>query len=484
MEEIKELVDTAVLKSQEHIRNGNLVGARDLLKQALKVDPDCEPAMRLLAQVYLNFQKSSEAILLYEKILKKAPTDQEALNNIALCYSSIGIANKCIEKLEKCLELYPDEPMCYSNLAIHSKDPKEKIKIYKKGIERLPESHDIRFNYGVCLNEQFQFDEAIYQYKKAIEIKPDFYLPHFNLALVNLLLGNYEEGWKGYEWRFGVPSFKKFKSRFAPKKDGKTILVYNEQGAGDAIQFARYFPLLKKKGYKVIYESTFELMDLMTQCEGIDYIVPYRQKLPDYDIPISIGSLPFFLEEYEPLWNGSYLKPTGVVDPFENYKELNKIGICWAGNPVHKLDQQRSCMLKHFKHLTGKGIKLFSLLKDTRSRYWADKGVVDLTEDCMDMGVVDMSDLLINFNYTATIMKCMDHIVTVDTAIAHLAGAMGLPCYMLVQHMPDWRWGLKGINKWYPSVKIMRQATPGDYESILKTIAREVKIETISTGTR
>lgn len=491
-EEIRELVYQAVAKAEILIKNQRWEEAEAILKQAIRVYPNCEKALRMVSQLLITRNKSEEAIEFYEKLIDLKPNDYESLNNQALCYSAAGDIDKSIKNLKTCVDLYPEKPACYWNLAIQYKeknDHKSSYDIYKKGIERLPEDADIRYNYAINLAEQQDFEEAIKQYKEAIRLRPDFAAAHFNLSLLNLLLGNYKEGWEGYEWRFEhAQVFKRFKERFAGTEwngedgEGKTILVYNEQGAGDLIQFARYIYKLKDRGFHVTLEAPYELIDLMAQCKGVDQVFPVRsKKLGKYDYYVSIGSLPLKLKMYEPFWDGPYLKPTGSGEQaFANYKECNRIGICWAGNPVHRHDKERSCFLKDFKHLnTVRNSKLFSLQKDARTRFWAGQGIVDLTEGCTDMGVVDMSDLLIDFNYTAAILQCMNHIVTVDTAVAHLAGAMGLPCHMLLQYMPDFRWGLKGeTTNWYPSMKLHRQVTPGDYNSRLRHVAYEIRNQT------
>lgn len=486
-EEIKELLERAVTTAQDHAKHQRMNQAEILLKQSLRVDPTHLPTLRLLTEILMNQQKGTEAIKLYEKILELEPTDQVALNNIALCYGANKEGNKAIEKLQKCVELYPNEPSAHSNLALQYKnegDDDNALASYLKGIDILPNNHDLRFNYGVFLAERFKFNEAIEQYEKAIEIKKDFYLAHFNLSLLHLLIGNYKKGWEEYEWRFGHEVFKKFKERFKGPEwegeigEGKTILVYNEQGAGDAIQFARYLPELKKRGFKVVLEVIYDLVDLLAQCDGVDIVIPQRSKnTPAYDCHVSIGSLPLKLGIYEPFFNGPYIQPTGSVNEktFSDYKEFTKIGICWAGNPVHKHDSERSCSLKNFKPVNDLcGVKLFSLQKDIRPRFWANQGVVDLTDGCDNMGIINMSDLLVNFNYTAAIMKCMKCIVTVDTAVAHLAGAMGIPCYVLLPRLPDWRWGLNSNNtKWYDSIKLMRKEE--NYENNFSQIAYEIK---------
>jgi tetratricopeptide (TPR) repeat protein len=489
-EEIAELVERAVTTAEDYIKNQKYADAEALLKQTLRVNPECKEALRMLSILLVNGQKGKEAIDYYEKLLLLDPNDFEALNNVALCYASVDDRDKAIERLTKAVILYPDNPAAYTNLAIQLKNQSrfdEAFDMYRLGIEHLPNIPELHYNYGIALAEDFIFEDAIVQYKKAIELKPDFASAHWNLGLIQLLLGNYKEGWEEYEWRFEyAPVFKKFKQRFlgtewtGQASNNKTILVYNEQGAGDAIHFARYLPALKEKGFKVILEVSSELVDLMSKCKGVDQVVPQRtRKMPTYDYYVSIGSLPRLLGIDKPIWDGPYLEPTGQIDSeaFESYGKAFKIGICWAGNPVHKYDNHRSCFLKHFKPLNNlPNTKLFSLQKDARPRFWAGQGVVDLTEGCEDMGIVDMGDLLINFNYTAAIMRSMDAIVTVDTAIAHIAGAMGLKCYLLLPYMPDWRWGLANkTTEWYPTVQLVRQSKLGDYESRLKKIAYDIR---------
>jgi tetratricopeptide (TPR) repeat protein len=490
-EELNELVERAVEAAKSYLKIERWAEAESILKQALKIDPDCEPVLQMLGEMLTNRQRGGDAIVYYEKILATKPDDYVALNNAALCYQSLGRHDLSIPLLNRCLELYP-EPSVYSNLALQYKekgDLETAFKHYEKGIEQHPNDVHLHYHYGIALGESFRFEEAIFHYKKAIEINPDFASANWNLSLVNLLTGNYKEGWDGYEWRFKyTPVFEKFKQRFKGKEwngeeavGEQTILVYNEQGAGDVVQFARFLPKVKAKGFRVILETMPELVELMGQCQGIDQVVPQRQKkMPDHDYQVSLGSLPriFGIDSKEQFWTGAYVKPTGEIEEkvFDAYKGKFKIGICWAGNPVHQNDKTRSAFLKDFKVLNDlPNVKLFSLQKDSRPRYWAGRGVVDLTEGCDQMSVVDMGDMLINFNYTAAIIKSMDLVVTVDTAIAHIAGAMGVPCYLLVSKMPDWRWGLND-NKtaWYPSIKIERQLTPEDYETRLKKIAYEV----------
>jgi hypothetical protein len=489
-EEILELVNRAVSTAEGYIKNQKYADAEALLKQTLRVHPECQPALRMLSLLLVNNQRGGEATQHYEKLLQLDSSDFESLNNAALCYISTGEVEKGVEYLKKALELHPDNPAAYTNLAIQHKNRGEhdqSFAIYDQGISRMPNQPELRYNYAIGLAEDFRFEQAVYEYKKAIELKPDFASAHFNLSLLYMLMGQYEEGWKEYEWRFEfAPVFKKFRQRFLGNEwtgqtgTNKTILIYNEQGAGDTIQFARYLPKLKEMGFKVVLEVLPELVDLMSQCKGVDQVIQQRsKKMPSYDYHISIGSLPRVLSINEPTWDGPYLCPTGAIESkiFDNYSKFFKIGICWAGNPVHRYDHQRSCFLKHFKPLNSlQNTKLFSLQKDARPRFWAANGVVDLTEGCEDMGVVDMGDMLINFNYTAAVMRSMDYIVTVDTAIAHIAGAMGLKCKLLLPHMPDWRWGLNGkTTNWYPSVELVRQIKPGDYESRLKKIAYDIR---------
>jgi hypothetical protein len=206
----------------------------------------------------------------------------------------------------------------------------------------------------------------------------------------------------------------------------------------------------------------------------IDSLVEFQSKsIPNYDYHISFGSLPKIFNTNKdniPL-NLPYLKPTGSIDKnnFNVYNGYYKIGICWAGSPQHPNDKDRSCYLKYFDCFSKrKNVKLFSLQKELSKRIYVGKGLVDLTEGADNLSLVDMSDLMKDFNYTAAIIEALDLVITVDTSIAHLCGAMNKDCYVLIHENPDWRWGdFCEKSVWYPSLKLFRKQNKETWSDVL-----------------
>jgi hypothetical protein len=241
-------------------------------------------------------------------------------------------------------------------------------------------------------------------------------------------------------------------------------------------------------GATVVVEEHAELIDLLKTMEGIDQIVTLgKDQLPPFDYHQSLVSLPYTLKMYDPkdFPNIPYLQTNymnlpelSILDDsnWGCYDGLTRIGIVWGGNPIHRNDHIRSTYLKYFKTIQEiPGVKLFSLQKDTRERYWPGIGIKDLAEDCDGMSIVDLKDFMLDYNCTAALIDRMDLIITVDTATAHLAGAMGKPVYLLVAWHNDWRWLLdKKTTEWYPTMKIFRQNKPDNWESVFQAVKEEL----------
>jgi Tfp pilus assembly protein PilF len=447
--------------------------------------------MELLGLTLIKRTKPEEAIPVYKSLLENEPNNYEGINNLAFCYSNLGKREDARLLLKKGICLYPDKSSLYWNLAIQYKEEgnfDEANNIYIDGIKALPDCPELHYNYGICLMEQGRYTSAIDCYDKAIQLDPNHANAHWNKALVLLLMGNYVTGFEEYEWRFkAIPAMEQIRNRFKnkPEWNGEsnvTILLYSEQGLGDALQFLRYVPLLKSMGCKVIVEAIASLVDLVSTIEGIDQIVQWRSKeIPEYDYHLSLGSLPrvFGTNLLNIPINIPYVKSTGEIDPsnFKDYKNKLKVGICWAGSPYHSMDHIRSCNLREFKSIGDlSNIKLFSLQKETGKRFHKGFGVVDLTDGADDMTVVDMSDLMQDFNYTAAIIEKMDLIITVDTVVAHLAGAMGKKCWVLLPSNPDWRWGSeKETSPWYPSIRLFRQNKGEIWADVFHRVLQELK---------
>lgn len=492
-EYIQDLCNDAVVKAEEYIKSSDWFNAEALLKQVLLVDPELLQAKKQLAFVLTSQNKNDEATVLYDQILADSPKDYTLMNDAALGYSQSGDYDTAKNLLTECIEMSPDEPLAYNNLAVQYMecDQIEKAdKTFSAGLERIPESAYLWYSYGAFLNEQAEFEKAITCYQLALKYKPNMPNAHYNLALAYLTEGQYAKGFSEFEYRYQCnKSFLESSNRFAKegKKPwrgecikGRKLLVFNEQGVGDAFQFCRFFPALKELGAEVIVETPVDVIDLFSTAKGIDRLLPYGTvNDEDYDCYVSICSLPHFLLVTEKnVSTSAYLSATGTIpdEHFDNYKTYKKIGIAWAGNPVHPKDHLRSFSLSYFRQIHDiENVKLFSLQKDVRNRFWPKIGAVDLTEDCEDMSIVDMKDIMLNWNYTAAVVDKMDLIITADSALAHLAGAMNKPCFVLVPFVPDWRWGARGNPSWYNSVTIFRQPQKHDWHSVFNAITAKLK---------
>jgi hypothetical protein len=297
---------------------------------------------------------------------------------------------------------------------------------------------------------------------------------------------DWKKGFEEYEYRFKY--FRQlvyYKTAYPQEKRwikgqnpvNKRVILYCEQGAGDSIHFVRYAKFVKNLGNHVILHCPESLRGILGRVEGVDEtfcrdIVHNKgEEFPEYDVHCSIMSLPYLLDNYE-ISGEPYLKPlnTYQMKEQENYANTFNIGITWAGSPAHPNDRGRSMALKYFKPIADiPNVKLFNLQIDLRQRkYKYDPDFFDYTDN-VDFSVVDMRPYIQHFDDTATIITGLDLVICVDTALVHLAGGLGVPCWMLIPWNPDWRWGISGeTTEWYNSVRLFRQNKPNDWAELME----------------
>ncbi len=425
-----------------------------------------------------------EAKHIYEKILEKNPLQSDALHLRGLIKHQKGNHDEAIEDIKKAIEIMPNGALYYNNLGMiydTLRKKEESIKNLKKALEIDPKyknSHLAYYNLGVYYDDKREIMQALESYNKSIELEKDFFEAHWNKSLLLLLLGKFKEGWEEYEYRFMKNNSANLRTFDRPKWDGsslegKRILVVSEQGFGDNIQFIRYIPLVKeKKGY-IILECNKKLINLFKTITEIDEFVEKEDNCIqniEFDLYINLMSLPkIFDTQLENVPNKiPYLRSNiNYRGKFkENFnKNKFKIGIVWAGNTNQMNDEYRSTTFDKFKILKQiPGILLFSLQKEKAASQLDDPEVIDLSKDIND------------FEDTASIIKELDLIISVDTSVAHLAGAMGKPVWTLLAFNSDWRWLLERKDSpWYPSMKLFRQKKLGDWDSVFKEICEELK---------
>lgn len=296
-----------------------------------------------------------------------------------------------------------------------------------------------------------------------------------------LLLSNFQVGWEKYEWRWQTEMLKDTRRHFPPApwlgkenlKD-KTILLHAEQGFGDTLQFARFVPLVADRGATVLLEVQGALKNIFQNFKGTKTVFAQGEPLPHFDYHCPLLSLPLALNQLAPLpTEQPYLK----ADPARLARWAKKLGertrpragLVWSGSTIHKSDRNRSIALKDFTQVLLNNVEFFCLQKDIRD---TDRDLLKSTPR-----IVDLSAQLTDFSDTAAVIELLDVVITVDTSVAHLAGALGKPVWVLLPFAPDWRWLInRNDTDWYRQAKLFRQPKLYDWSSVLNEV-RQALIE-------
>lgn len=458
------IIKIALKKALESFKSGQYAYAEEIYRQILRISEERE-AYHIGSLVLTKTGKTDEGLSWALKALRMEE-DYEIHNNVGLIYGLLN-SEKAIYHFEKAISLNPKETFLHVNLALEYKKRKD----YKKAfyiLESIEKNEHVYFNYGSILHEMKRLEKAIECYEKSIAFR-EMSITHYNLSACYFLLSDYDKGWKEYEWRWlQFDKFAKIRQRFKePYWNGedltnKTIVLYCEQGIGDIVMFYRFIKHLKGRVVLECPSSLHSLFD-MEVCEK------YEGKL---DYHCSIMSLPGILKcsiESDP-----YLTSNDIE--IESNVSEKKIGLCWTGNPNHPNDKKRSCLLSNFVPL-GKFGKLFSFQKDIRPHAYNDGSVVNYL-DTTDIRLVDLSHYMTDFNKTAKMLEQMDLVVTVDTSVAHLSGALGKKTFLLLPWLPDWRWGIDGEKTpWYSSVTLFRQEREGDWKPTFEKMLKRIEDE-------
>jgi len=400
-----------------------------------------------------------------------SPSDAAVQNDRGIALAQVGELSEAAACFEQALSLNPHYAEAHNNLGIvlAKQDRVEKaLGAYRQSITLKPDNPEAYYNLGNLCRDLGQWEEAQANYEEAIRLKPEHADAHTNLAMIWLLRGDFERGWPGYEWRWRTPGFA-CRDFVPPPWDGSplagaTILLHAEQGLGDTLQFIRYVPLVKERGGFVIVECPPTLLRLLASCSGIDELVPYGTPLPPFPTHAPLMSLPRLL--------GTTLNTVPHAIPYLSVrpelreywrKELSaiqalKVGVFWQGDPRHRKDRQRSIPLDGFAPLADlAGVQLCSLQEGpgTEQLTTAAFPILDLASRCKD------------FADTAAALVNLDLVITVDSAVAHCAGALGIPVWVLLPYAPDWRWLLhREDSPWYTTMRLFRQKQPGDWGEV------------------
>jgi Flp pilus assembly protein TadD len=469
-------------------QQGNYQGSLGLLTRAIEVSPDRPRYHVTIGIIHEALGSLDLAIAAYERAISLQPDNSDAHHNLAIALQLTGNAEAAVSSAERATQLRPDRPEFYNTLGYALRQCGRydcAINSFKKAVSLKADYAEAHNQLGVTLNAVGRYGEAVESYRRAISIDPDYVEAHWNIALVLLLTGRLPEGWKEYKWR-RHPDLEMVTYPHAldgPRWDGsgfagKTLLVHYEQGFGDVLHFVRYLPMVKSRGGTVILEARQPLRGLLETLPAIDLFVEASDRhAPDvhYDFHVSLMDLPevFGATEATIPADVPYIHAdttrVGEWREHVNTSSLN-VGIVWSGSVSYDRNNVRSCRLEDFAPLAAiEGVTLYSLQKGPP---------VSQIEQCaQSVPVVDLGCRINDFADTAAVIENMDVIISVDTCVLHLAGAMGKPVWALICAAPEWRWLLdREDSPWYPTMRLFRQEIPGRWNTVFECVAEELQL--------
>jgi tetratricopeptide (TPR) repeat protein len=467
-------------------KQGKLGPAIKYFQKSVKLNPRDAEAYYNMGRAFLSQERLDGAEQSYRMALKQNPEYAEAHHNLGLVLHKQGKFDQAAICYRRTLQLTPDDANAYYNMGnifLEQGNFEEMTRWYQKALSFTPDKAEAYNNLGKMLQDQGKIKAAETYFQEAIRSNPEFAEAHFNRSIALLLLGKTAEGWKEYEWRFKKSNWKNaYPYRFEqPRWDGtsfagKKVLVHCEQGLGDAIQFARYLPMVKARGGMVIFEAPKPLMNIFDNFPGIDQLVEIsstKKTAIDFDFYVPLLSLPGVFQTTMETIPG--MVPYIFADPHKKMagqkiveKGHFKVGIVWAGGILHKKDSSRSCSLKQFLPLTRiADVLLYGLQKGPASQ--------EVEEFSDQIHIENFGEKFEDFTDTAGLIENLDLVISVDTAVAHLAGAMGKPVWVLLPFTPDWRWMLnREESPWYPTMRLFRQKKRGCWDEVLQCVATEL----------
>jgi tetratricopeptide (TPR) repeat protein len=464
-------------------QTGQTQDAVTALQQTVQLNPDFAPAYCDLALALEDLERFDEALNRYQFALLITPDYPEAwvgTGNILQKQLKLEMAASAYRHA---IALRPNYPEALNNLGfvLHCLDHvNEAIACFRQALALKPKYPDALSGLGNALLDVREIEKAFACQYRALELDPAYKNGHGNLARALLITGTLAEGWQEYAWRSQLGAKTLTSSGLeTPCWDGsplagKTILLKAEQGLGDQIQFIRYAPLVQANGGVVLAECDHALKQLFQSCPGLDGVYSPQDTLPPLDVHIPLLSLPSVLQTTMATIPAqiSYLKaPAAPSLPVLAERLLPasqghlKIGIAWSGNIGFHHAQKRHCPIHYFDKLFQlPGTSFFSVYRG------------EAMDELAGYPVVNLGELFQNFADTAYALQQLDLVITVDTSVVHLAGALGIPTWLLLCYTPDWRWFLdREDTPWYPSVRLFRQPSIGDWSGVMTAVEIALK---------
>jgi Flp pilus assembly protein TadD len=461
---------------------GSKERALDCYRSALLAEPRHLGACNNLAAELIALDRPSEALACIQHGLAHHPGDLQLVSKLGAAFKDIGRVDDAIDAFRQVVHIQPHDSRSHGNLGLALRQAgrlDEAIRSLEHAVSLDSGLASHHSHLGLALSESGCVDDALASLRRAVELDPTSAEFRENLGLTLLLKGDLAEGWPEYEYRHHLQRVKSRRPAIAAATwrgeplTNKSILVYAEQGFGDTIQFVRYLPLLAANGAAVTLAVQPELISLLSDLSGSVAIVPAGEAFSGFDFQCALLSLPSAF--------GTTLSSIPADVPYLSADETLvgrwrqrigdegfKIGIAWQGNPSFAADRGRSIPLHEFAPLAAiPGVRLIALQKGFGAEQVA----------AVDFGArIEVLDEVRTFADTAAVMMNLDLIVTSDTSVPHLAGALARRLFVALRHVPDWRWLLKGDDcPWYPTARLFRQRTLGDWSDVFARIATEVR---------
>jgi tetratricopeptide (TPR) repeat protein len=460
---------------------GDSLGALEAADEALALRPGFPEAFTNRGNALNGLGRSEEAVLAFREALLRAPHDAIAHLNLSNAYRDLKRHEEALASLERTIALAPNLAAAHRNRGNVLNDlgrPEEALACYDHALTLEPQAAETHFNRGNVLHELGRYAEAADSYARAGLYDPKHSKAFMNRSHCFLMVGDYARGWEEYEWRLSerggpVPSRSFQAQRWTGREslDGKSILLHAEQGLGDALQFTRYVGLVADLAAKVVFETYAPLMSLSRGRFGVAELIANGDTPPPVDFHCPLMSLPLaFMNakvEAEPEVPYLSAEPEAVARWRARLGggRLN-VGLIVSGNPAHARDAQRSLPLEVLAGGLPEGAAYWLVQKQPRER--------DLAFLPQRPDIALISEEFGDFADTAALCEALDVVISVDTSVAHLAGALGCPTWILLPHFPDWRWGQNESERthWYPSARLFRQKDPDDWTAVRDAVRR------------
>jgi Tfp pilus assembly protein PilF len=444
-----------------------------------------------IAQQHHRAGRMAEAEAIYRQIIAAYPENADAFHVLGILALQTGRYPVAAALIGRAVYLRPSYAEAHSNLglALLAQGKWELARAsYERAIALRPDFVDAHHNLARALRDEGKLDESIASYRRALELQPDLGAAHLNLGITLLLRGDFEEGWREYEWRDHSPDMRNQRRTFDGVRwdgaalSGQTLFVHAEQGLGDLIQFSRFLPAAMRRAGHVVLECSPVVQRWLAGCRELGNLEMRTRDAsisgtgPSFDAHAPLLSLPFLLGVKSPVdipaplpWSSNEHASAAWRRLIDDEAGQLKVGLAWAGEPAHWNDKQRSIPLSTFAPLVTTGdVRFFSVQLGAAAAQAASPP--------QKMNLVDLTGNIHDLADTAGLLTQLDLVISVDTAVAHLAGAIGKPVWTLLPFAPDFRWMLKREDSpWYPTMRLFRQSRRGDWEEVIERVGSALR---------